>query len=128
MDCEYCAKFGNTNVLEHIVNKKSFYCKRCGNSFGEDEFKTKIQAEFDKQAEKLAKETAKQLDEGKQVDVETLEKKVGVEINDASLIVEDVKKDDMKAGGFPLTVVKETKNEDQTYTADDKKKRFIKKK
>ena len=45
MDCEYCAKFGNTNILEHLVNKKSFYCKRCGNYFGEDDVNARIKTE-----------------------------------------------------------------------------------
>ena len=45
MQCEYCAKFGNDNLLEHLPNKKSYYCKRCGNYFGEDEINAKIKAE-----------------------------------------------------------------------------------
>ena len=98
MDCEYCKKFGNSNVLEHLPAKKTYYCKRCGNYFGEDEFKAKIQAEFDSKAVALAKETAKQLDQGG-LSVEELEKKTGVMIQEPSLIVEepkDKKKDSKK--------------------------------
>ena len=34
--CHYCKRFGKESTLEHLPAKKSFYCKLCGNYWGED--------------------------------------------------------------------------------------------
>jgi len=99
MLCEYCQKYGKEKLLEHLPAKKQYYCKHCENRFAEDGINIRIQAELDAKAEALAKETAKQLDQGKNV------------------TVEDVAKQKEK----------KTNDEDKPYIADYKKKTFRRK-
>ena len=77
MQCHYCKRFQKESPLEYLPNKKSYYCKLCGNYFGEDEINASLpkkatkKMDKDKQAGSFPLTVIKE-DEPKSVDAKKL--------------------------------------------------------